>query len=147
MPRSRSRSFESRMQIADELILTERAALAEQAVHERRLAVVDVRDDGDIAKVFASHEIQCSRNRLGSRQEPKGSRGKNRQRTTSAGQNALAETSHAGPLGQNIAANGSQEGADAMQTDRVGLSNRSKTYADRPAIVVTPILQQPPPVI
>ena len=54
MPRSRSSSLESRMQLADELALAELAALAQQAIDQRRLAVIDVGDDGDIADVGAT---------------------------------------------------------------------------------------------
>ena len=51
MPRSRSRSFESMRALGDPLVLAERAGLLQQAVDQRGLAVVDVGDNGDIAKV------------------------------------------------------------------------------------------------
>jgi hypothetical protein len=35
--------------LGDALVRAERAALVQQRVHEGRLAVVDVRDDGDVA--------------------------------------------------------------------------------------------------
>ena len=41
--------------VADELAGAELAALAQQAIDQRRLAVVDVGDDGDIANVGATH--------------------------------------------------------------------------------------------
>ena len=41
--------------IADELAGAELAALAQQAIDQRRLAVIDVGDDGDIANVGATH--------------------------------------------------------------------------------------------
>ncbi len=41
--------------VADELAGAELAALAQQAIDQRRLAVVDVGDDGDIADVGATH--------------------------------------------------------------------------------------------
>ena len=41
--------------IADELAGAELAALAQQAIDERRLAVIDVGDDGDITNVGAAH--------------------------------------------------------------------------------------------
>ena len=41
--------------IADQLAGAELAALPEQAIDQRRLAVVDVGDDGDIADVVATH--------------------------------------------------------------------------------------------
>ncbi len=50
MPRSRSRSFESMTRSRHLLVGAEDAALAEQGVDERRLAVVDVGDDGDVAQ-------------------------------------------------------------------------------------------------
>ena len=50
MPRSRSRSFESMTRSAHLLVGAEGAALAQQGVHEGGLAVVDVGDDGDVAK-------------------------------------------------------------------------------------------------
>src|SRR6185437_6641819 len=37
--------------LGDLLVLAERAALLQQAVHQRRLAMVDVRDDRDVADV------------------------------------------------------------------------------------------------
>ena len=40
--------------LGDVLVLTERAGLPQQRVDERRLAVVDVRDDRDVAEVFAA---------------------------------------------------------------------------------------------
>ena len=51
MPRSRSRSLESRMQFALELALAEQAGLAEHLVDQRGLAVVDVGDDGDVSNI------------------------------------------------------------------------------------------------
>ena len=42
--------------LADQLVGAEFAALAEQAVDQRRLAVVDVGDDGDVADVVAAHD-------------------------------------------------------------------------------------------
>ena len=65
MPRSRSRSLESRMQLADELAGAELAALAQQAVDQRGLAVVDVGDDGDVADVGATHGGNADRERAG----------------------------------------------------------------------------------
>ena len=41
--------------IADELAGTELAALAQQAIDERRLAVIDVGDDGDVTNVGTAH--------------------------------------------------------------------------------------------
>ena len=41
--------------VADELAVAELAALAQQAVDQRRLAVVDVGDDGDVTNVVAAH--------------------------------------------------------------------------------------------
>ena len=43
--------------LADQLAFAELAALAQQAIDQRRLAVVDVGDDGHIADVVASHEF------------------------------------------------------------------------------------------
>ena len=48
MPRSRSRSLLSSARSAT-LVVAELAALAQQGVDQRRLAMVDVRDDGDVA--------------------------------------------------------------------------------------------------
>jgi hypothetical protein len=36
-----------------DLIISKRACLAKHLVHQGRLAVIDVRDDGDVAKVVA----------------------------------------------------------------------------------------------
>ena len=53
MPFSRSRSPESMHALVDVLVLAERAGLPEHGVDERRLPVVDVRDDRDVAEVGA----------------------------------------------------------------------------------------------
>ena len=57
MPFSRSRSIESMTRSRDVLVLAERAGLPEHRVDERRLAVVDVRDDRDVAQVVAAGEM------------------------------------------------------------------------------------------
>ena len=44
--------------VDDGLVRAERAGLAEHRVDERRLAVVDVGDDGDIAQVVADREVR-----------------------------------------------------------------------------------------
>ena len=49
MPRSRSRSLESITRSTMGLVGAEGAALVQHGVHQSGLAVVDVRDDGDIA--------------------------------------------------------------------------------------------------
>ena len=49
MPRSRSRSLESMTRSDVFLVSAEDAALFQHGVHERGLAMVDVRDDGDVA--------------------------------------------------------------------------------------------------
>ena len=54
MPFSRSRSIESSTRSATSWFVAERAGLPEQRVDERRLAVVDVRDDGDVPKIVAA---------------------------------------------------------------------------------------------
>ena len=51
MPRSRSRSFESIAQSAITSPRAELPRLAQEAVDQRGLAVVDVGDDGDVADV------------------------------------------------------------------------------------------------
>ena len=51
MPRSRSRSFEVHGALHDALVLAERAGLLQQPIDQRGLAMVDVSDDGNIAKV------------------------------------------------------------------------------------------------
>ena len=51
IPRSRSRSFEVHCALDHALILAKRARLLQKAVDQSGLAVVDVRDDGDVAKV------------------------------------------------------------------------------------------------
>ena len=51
MPRSRSRSFEIHDPFGDALVVAKRARLLQEAVDEGRLAVVDVGDDGDVAKL------------------------------------------------------------------------------------------------
>ena len=53
MPRSRSSGLESITRSCDDLIVAERAGLAEHLVDERRLAVVDVRDDGDVTDLHS----------------------------------------------------------------------------------------------
>ena len=53
MPFSRSRSIESMHALGDVLVVAERAGLPEQRVDERRLAVVDVRDDGDVPQIVS----------------------------------------------------------------------------------------------
>ena len=53
MPRSRSRSSLSIARSATAWLRAEGAGLAQQAVDKRRLAVVDVRDDREVADVFA----------------------------------------------------------------------------------------------
>ena len=53
MPFSRSRSIESMTRVGDVLVGAEGAGLPEHGVDERRLAVVDVGDDRDVAEVLA----------------------------------------------------------------------------------------------
>ena len=45
------------MQLAHQLAVAEPAALAQHAIDQRRLAVVDVGDDGDVADVVAAHGV------------------------------------------------------------------------------------------
>ena len=54
IPFSRSRSVESMHALADVLVLAERARLPEHRVDERRLPVVDVGDDRDVAQIVAA---------------------------------------------------------------------------------------------
>ena len=61
MPRSRSRSLESRMQSPDELAGAELAALPQQGIDQRGLAVVDVGDDGDVTDIVATHSLAVVR--------------------------------------------------------------------------------------
>ena len=60
IPFSRSRSFEVHDQLADLLVGGENARLLQQSIDERGLAMVDVRDDRDVADVcpalFAGHD-------------------------------------------------------------------------------------------
>ena len=51
MPRSFSRSFGIHRPLFDALIVAEGAGLAEQLVDKGGLAMIDVRDDGDIAQL------------------------------------------------------------------------------------------------
>ena len=51
MPRSRSRSLESRIRLPAVVGVAEDVRLLEQPVDQRRLAVVDVGDDGDVAQM------------------------------------------------------------------------------------------------
>ena len=51
MPRSRSRSLESMHALDHLLVVAEDVGLAQHAVHQGGLAVVDVGDDGDVANV------------------------------------------------------------------------------------------------
>src|SRR6185312_2687482 len=41
--------------LGDDLVVAEGAGLPEEEVHERGLAVVDVRHDGDVAEVVSGH--------------------------------------------------------------------------------------------
>ena len=59
MPRSRSRSLRVHHPLGDLLVRAEGAALAQQLVDQRRLAVVDVGDDGDVADL-AGHAERLS---------------------------------------------------------------------------------------
>ena len=55
MPRSRSRSLESRICSPTSWRVAEPPALAQHAIDQGRLAVVDVGDDGHVADVGAAH--------------------------------------------------------------------------------------------
>ena len=44
--------------LSHSLIVAESAALAQQGVHQRGLAVVNVSDDSDIAQIVTNHKIQ-----------------------------------------------------------------------------------------
>ena len=57
MPRSRSRLHAVHDTVIDLLVASENPALAEECVHERGLAVVNVSNDGDITKLFVTNEI------------------------------------------------------------------------------------------
>ena len=61
MPRSFSRSFEVHRPLLDPLVVAERAGLRQQLVDERRLAVVDVGDDGDVAQLHGVSEASRTR--------------------------------------------------------------------------------------
>ncbi len=50
MPRSRSRSLESMIKAAGGRGIAEDVRLLEQAIDEGRFAMIDVGDDGDVAK-------------------------------------------------------------------------------------------------
>ena len=50
--------------LADQLRGAEPAALAQHAIDQRRLAVVDVGDDGDVADVVATHSMRSGNSRL-----------------------------------------------------------------------------------
>ena len=54
MPFSRSRSIESITRSVDVLVGAEGAGLPQHRVDQRRLAVVDVRHDGDVPQVLAA---------------------------------------------------------------------------------------------
>ena len=56
MPRSRSSSFESMMRSTWVFVGAKGAALLQHGVDQRRLAVVNVRDDGDIANAYTQIE-------------------------------------------------------------------------------------------
>ena len=56
MPFSRSRSVESMTRSATSWFSRNEPGLPEHRVDERRLAVVDVGDDGDVAQVVAAAE-------------------------------------------------------------------------------------------
>ena len=53
IPRSRSRSPESSTRVADHLVVAKGTALAQQAVYQGGLAVVYVRDDGQVAQIVS----------------------------------------------------------------------------------------------
>ena len=46
------------------LVLPERAALTEHSVHQRRLAVIDMRDDGNVSDIFSLDDTHTSLTRL-----------------------------------------------------------------------------------
>eukprot|EP00958_Prasinococcus_capsulatus_P018922 scaffold2262_cov312-Prasinococcus_capsulatus_cf.AAC.7 len=50
--------------LLNRLVVTEHLALLEHRVHERRLAVVDVRDDGHVANLLARQQVARRRRRL-----------------------------------------------------------------------------------
>ena len=58
MPRSRSRSFESSDALGHALVLAKRAGLLEKRVDEGGLPLVDMGDDGDIAKLHGIRNVQ-----------------------------------------------------------------------------------------
>ena len=60
MPRSRSRSLESRIRFALELRVLKLPALAEHLVDQGGFAVVDMGDDRDIADGFVNHCLLLS---------------------------------------------------------------------------------------
>ena len=61
IPRSRSRSLESRICSPDQLRFAKPPALPQHAIDQRRLAVVDVGDDGDVADVLAANRVAHGR--------------------------------------------------------------------------------------
>ena len=67
MPRSRSSGLESSSAVLRDLAVAEVAALAQQGIDQRRLAVVDVGDDGDIADVVTHlvHDYRLGSGRSG----------------------------------------------------------------------------------
>ena len=58
MPRSRSRSFGIHGALGDPLVLAEGAGLLEQPVDQGGLAMVDMGDDGDVAKLHGVLNVQ-----------------------------------------------------------------------------------------
>ncbi len=61
MPRSRSSGFESIIARLDVLTFAEDAALLEHGIHQRRLAVVDVGDNGYVSYIRARlHRPLCT---------------------------------------------------------------------------------------
>ena len=71
MPRSRSRSFEVHHPLGDALVFAEGAGLLQEPVDEGRLAVVDVSDDGDVAKLqHGNRTFQQAGGRLRGQAEP-----------------------------------------------------------------------------
>ena len=56
MPRSRSWSLRVEHAFGHLLVVAEDVRGLQQAIDQRRLAVVDVRDDGDVADVGLAHE-------------------------------------------------------------------------------------------
>ena len=123
MPRSRSRSLRVHHPLGHVLVFAKRAGLPQQLVDQRGLAVVDMGDDGDIAKL---HQIRPSNWRM---------------RTSAAGR--AGPHSRAKVTGTRRRADESRRPVRLVQCDTRKLSQREETPRRSPKRRSRPSLTPP----